>query len=150
MQDSRTAAEIAYDATRLSPLPDDEIALAQEVNCLIAQQAGGAATYQAERALEIAIEDIRLSPEEDRALTILDQWANGKISTAAYVDHLVASTPAKPSRDEAHRAERWEAITDEIATLDEAEQAEIVLILEELERRFDDRRGSHTAPLGGA
>lgn len=55
---------------------------------------------------------------------------------------LLATTPVIPSRDEAHRQQRWDAIIEQVASFDEDEQNEVIQLLEAIERHFDARRAA--------
>ena len=50
----------------------------------------------------------------------------------ARVIDILLNTPVIPSRDEAHRQQRWNNILGHVATLDEAEQAEALAFMERL------------------
>lgn len=95
MTDTRTAAERAYDLSRLSPLPDTDAAW-EAVQAITDDPTDNG-------------RDTPLSADEQRCLDIL----------------LASEVRIVRSRDAAHREERILTILERIAAMDEPEQSEM-------------------------
>lgn len=132
--------EARYDAERSGQLYAKPAITCPACSC----ENGPAHRFCDQCGAPLATDYTPLSPAWEAVLAITDDPTNdGRNHDAPLsadeeraLDILLATTPIIPSRDQAHRQQRWEAILDQIADMDEAEQAEALRFTETLLERI--------------